>query len=161
MGTERSPHCLKASDKDLRNERLARSRPHVAPQHQASRTDQVTKRGGFTMEMVAGTLGVFALTECDSFGWRHAIIGLVLALYVFQGITRRKTMYDSVVYCAVTSLLLLLIIGGPLDWLRDNHFRDDVSREGAIAITWVTLLILLFIVHRRLSRGNEVTHEIH
>lgn len=111
----------------------------------------MTKKTAPIVEMVAAMLGVFALTDCDSFGWRHMIIGSTLALYVFQGVKRYKTLYESVLYCAVASLVVLLTLGKPLDWLRDNHFRESVSRDGALALAWGTSFVILFIVHHKTS----------
>jgi hypothetical protein len=87
------------------------------------------------------------------------IIGLVLTLYMFEGFRRHKTLYEASVYCAVASLVVLLMLGLPLDWLRDNFLRDSVARDVALALVWVALFIIMLILHRLMSRREEATRE--
>ena len=112
-----------------------------------------------TLEMVAGIIGVFALTESDSFGWRHVMIGLILTLYVLAYFARHKTKYESIVYCATASLVVLLTLGKAIDWLRDTHFRIAVARDAVLAFTWLALLIVVFVVHFVIVSKKDAAHE--
>ena len=112
------------------------------------------------IEMIAGTVGLFALIEeCDSFSYLHMILGFMLVLFILRGIKRHKSLYEAVLYCAAASLPILLTLSKLLDCIRDKYFRDVVSRDVILALLWIVLLIILFIIERIIYKRDEVTHE--
>ena len=114
------------------------------------------------IEMIAGTVGLFALIEeCESFSYLHMILGCMLVLYILRGIKRHKNFYEAVLFCAAASLPILLTLSKPLDCIRDKYFRDIVSRDGTFALLWIVLLIILFVIERNIYKKNEVTYETH
>ena len=113
----------------------------------------MNKQNSPLIEMIAGTIGVFALIEeCESFSYLHMMLGFILGLYVLRGIKRHKTIYEAVLYCAVSSLPILLTLSKAIDWLRDNYFRVVVSRDGTLALVWMVLLIILLIIERKVYK---------
>lgn len=112
------------------------------------------------IEMIAGAIGVFALIEeCENFSYLHMMLGIVLSLYVLQGIKRSKIPYDAILYCAVASLPILLFFSKPVDWIRDEYYRNCVSRDVIFLIVWILLSIILGIIQFYIQTSKGVKNE--
>ena len=107
------------------------------------------------IEMVAAVIGVFSFaTESDSFGYRHMIIGGILALYILPGFNRRKSLFS-----AVFSLLTLLIFGKGIDFFRDSYIRKIVTRDVILSLTWLFLFLISSIINLSIECKKKVSDE--
>lgn len=112
------------------------------------------------IEMVAAVIGVFSFaTESDSFGYRHMIIGGILALYILPGFNRRKSLLATFVFSAVFSLLTLLIFGKGIDFFRDSYIRKIVTRDVILSLTWLFLFLISSIINLSIECKKKVSDE--
>lgn len=95
------------------------------------------------LDMIAAVISVFVLTaDREEFGFMHMIMGVTLILFILPSFRR----HNGIRVTAVLALLLVLVLGKPLDWLRDSYFRDSLSRDVTFSVAWVFLAIVLLIL---------------
>lgn len=122
--------------------------------------EETAKTDPLLIEMVAAVIGVLSFaTESDSFGYRHMIIGSILALYVLPGFNRSKSLLATLVFCAVFSLLMLLVFGKGIDFFRDSHIRGIVTRDVILSLTWLFLFLILLVINLAIECKRKVSDE--